>query len=134
MQNNQLFPTLIKCIAHTTLTILYITFFKQQQKMFIVQATTKNLLGLRPRTFYSSLEPIKSQKCYTLCLVKVFKCETTSFHYFSLGIPNLKKFGHTTLGSGGKKISKRYPKREQTDRHTDGHLDLLKESAQRVII
>ena len=36
-------------------------------------------------------------------LVKVFKLETTSFHYFFPSIPNLKFFGHLTMGSGAKR-------------------------------
>ena len=42
---------------------------------------------------------------------KVFKCETTYFQYFSQRIQKSKKFGHWTLGSGGKKTVKRSEKR-----------------------
>ena len=54
-------------------------------------------------------------------LEKVSKSETTSFHYFSLRIPNLKIFAHQTLQSGGKKTFKWYLKSEQTHRQTDAH-------------
>ena len=37
---------------------------------------------------------------------KVFESETTSFHYFSPRFWNFFKFGHWTLGSGGKKTFK----------------------------
>ena len=37
-------------------------------------------------------------------IAKVFKSETTSFPYFTpKDFENYKKFGHWTLGSGGKK-------------------------------
>ena len=43
-------------------------------------------------------------------------------HFFPLLLPkdskSLKKIGHPTSGSGGKKTFKRYLKSEQTDRHT----------------
>ena len=57
---------------------------------------------------------------------KNFKCQTTSFHYFSPRIPNLKKnIGHPTSGSGGKKTVKRDLKSEQTDTQTHGQTDIL---------
>ena len=56
-------------------------------------------------------------------LVKVFKYETTSFHYFSQGLQISKKNGHTTLGSGAKKMFKWYLKSEPTDTRTDGRTD-----------
>ena len=37
---------------------------------------------------------------------KMFKCQTTSFHYFSQGFRISKNIGHPTLGSGGKKTVK----------------------------
>ena len=61
--------------------------------------TKKNLLSkakFSPKLFFCAaiLHPL---------LVKVYKSETTTFHYFSPRIPNLKKFGHLISGSGGKK-------------------------------
>ena len=68
--------------------------------------------NLLKKTFFfaASLHPL---------LVKVFKCETTSFHNFFPRIPNLKIFWTADLDSEGKKTFKLYLKSEQTDKHTD---------------
>ena len=50
---------------------------------------------------------------------KMFKSETTSFHYFHQ-FRITKNIGHLTMGSGGKKTLKRYLKSEHTDKQTDG--------------
>ena len=50
----------------------------------------------------SKAKQAKKMYCnFTLFMSK--KSETTSFYYFSQGFQKLKKFGHWTLGSGGKK-------------------------------
>ena len=64
MQYILLFGTVIQCIAPTTCN----------NKMynisdFLLFPAEKNVLGLRPCSFYSSLEPVKSQKFYTLHIV-----------------------------------------------------------------
>ena len=56
-------------------------------------------------------------------LVKVSKCETTSFITFPQEFLISKNIGHPMLGSGGKKTFKRYLKSDQTDGQTDGHTD-----------
>ena len=70
-----------------------------------------------------------------ILLVKVFKCENTFFFLSSPRVQISKTFGHPNSGSGGKKTFKRYLKSERTykkaDRHTDGHFDFYKASAQR---
>ena len=61
----------------------------------------------------------------------MFKSDTTSLPFFPQGFRISKNIGHPTLGSGGKKMFKRYLKSEhtqgrtdrQTDRQTDGHFD-----------
>ena len=74
-------------------------------------------------------------------LVKVFKYETLRplLFNFSQEFRISKKFGHLTLGSGGKKTFKQYLKSEQTDLqtdlrpdgHTDKQIDIQTEQAQR---
>ena len=54
---------------------------------------------------------------------KMFKCETTSFHYFSPRIPNLEKYWTSDFGKWEQKTFKRYLKSEQTHRHTDKQTD-----------
>ena len=56
---------------------------------------------------------------------KMFKSETTSFHYFSRSSKNI---GDPTSGNGGKKTFKRYFKSEHTDRRTDRRTNRLIES------
>ena len=48
---------------------------------------------------------------------KMFKSETTCFHYLS------PRIGHPTSGSGGKKTFKQYLKSEHTDRQTNRRTD-----------
>ena len=51
---------------------------------------------------------------------KMFKSETTSFHYFSpKDSKSLKKIGHPISENGGKNTFKRYLKKEQMDTRTD---------------
>ena len=66
MQYILIFATVMKGITPTTFNhVIY------NISDFIHLKTKKNVLGLCPRTFYSSLENVKSQKRYTLYLVKV---------------------------------------------------------------
>ena len=51
-------------------------------------------------------------------LVKVFKSETTSFHYFPQGFFIFKFLGHLTLGKGAKRHLSDTSKSEQIDTHT----------------
>ena len=57
-------------------------------------------------------------------LVKKFKCETTSFHFFPKGFGISNIFGDLTLGSWGKKSFKRYLKSEHTHTQTYEQIDL----------
>ena len=50
---------------------------------------------------------------------KMFKSETTFFHYFFQGFQISKNIGHPTSGSGGKTTFKQYLKSEHKDRRTD---------------
>ena len=55
---------------------------------------------------------------------KMFKSETTSFHYFSQGFRISNNIGHTTLGSRAKRhLSGNLKVNTQTDRHTDRRTD-----------
>ena len=58
MQYILLFAAVIKCIAHPTFNHIMYNIFD-----FLLVAAKKNVLGLHPCTFRSSLEPVKSQKC-----------------------------------------------------------------------
>ena len=62
---------------------------------------------------------------------KMFKCQTTSFHFFPQGFRISKNIAHLTLGRPLKGTSKvnRWTDRH-TDGQTDGHFDLQKASAQ----
>ena len=53
----------------------------------------------------------------------MLKSETTYYHIFPQGFRISKNIGHPTLGSGGKKMFKRYLKSEQTDKQT--HCEIL---------
>ena len=58
---------------------------------------------------------------------KVFKSETTCFHFFPQGVRKYKKkFGHWTSRSGDKKTVKQYLKKwidTHTHKHTNTHMD-----------
>ena len=56
---------------------------------------------------------------FTTFMSKVFKSESTSFHYFPQGLRRSKKFRHWTSGSGGKKTVKLSEKVWRTDKHTN---------------
>ena len=105
--------------------------------------TSRNMpkLAIRPLTHRSLIHREASfppcfvrqnqPKNYFFCLAildhfqtKIFRSETTSIHYFFPWIPNLLNIGHPTLGSGGKKMFKRYLKSEHTHRQTDRQTDI----------
>ena len=57
--------------------------------------------------------------------LKNFKSEIIFFHYFPQRILKIKKFGHWTLGSGGKKINGVRKPDGQTNKQTNTHMDIL---------
>ena len=56
-----LYATVMKCIVPPTFTHIMFNIYD-----FLLVPAKINVLGLSPHTLYSSLEPVESQKCYTL--------------------------------------------------------------------
>ena len=106
-------------------------FPKDSESLKILDIRLREVGAKRPLNGTSKVKEVREKKLLFCAAIldnfqtKMFISETTSFHTFPQGFRISRNIRYPTLGSGGKKIVKRYltHTHRQTDGQTDGQTD-----------